>query len=295
MPFPHVLLAILINAVWGGNFVAIRFGLLDLSPIFYAALRFVIMLLLLLPWLRWKTGRMKPVLLAAAFGGPLHFGAVFLGTALLDHATSASLLTQLSIPITMLLAVLMLHERIGRWRIIGMALSFVGVAILSFDPHLFGHLDGVAVMLFSQFAYALSAIYMRKVKEMTILEMQAWIAAVSAPGLVFMSFLFESGQAAQLVNISGTGVAALAFTIVGASIIGHGGAYFLYQRHPVSSIMPFLLLTPVFAALGGVLMLGEELTPRLVIGGLVISAGVGLVIFRERLRQRRPQGEEGAS
>lgn len=287
MPLPHILLAILINAAWGGNFVAIRFGLQDLSPIFYAALRFAIMVLLLLPFLKWKPGRMKPVLLAAAFGGPFHFGGVFLGTALMDHASSASILTQMSIPMTMVLAVFMLNERIGKWRILGLCLSFVGVLILSFDPHMFGHLDGVAVMLWSQFAYSLSAIFMRRVQGVSMLEMQAWIAAVSAPGLILLSFLFESGQAAELANISGTGIAALAYTIIGASIIGHGGAYFLYQRHPVSSIMPFLLLNPVFATLGAVLMLGEELTPRMIIGGLIISAGVGLVIFRERLRLRR--------
>ncbi|MDA5195066.1 DMT family transporter [Govanella unica] len=284
MPLPHILLAILINVGWGGNFVAIRYGLQDMSPIFFSALRFAILLPFLLPWLKWRSGRMKPVLLAAALGGPMHFSTVFLGTALLGHASSAAFLTQLAVPITMLLAFLFLGERIGKWRIIGMAVSFVGVAVLSFDPHIFGHLDGVAVLLWSQCAYACCAIFMRKVQGFSMLEMQAWMAALSAPGLMALSFLFESGQGAELQGLTATGMGALAYSILGASILGHGGAYFLYQRHPVTAVMPYLLLSPVFATIGGVWLLGEELTLRMIIGGLIISTGVAIVVYRERRR-----------
>lgn len=294
MPLSHILLAIAMTVGWGGNFVAVRFGVQELSPIFLAALRFVILLACLLPWLRWKAGSMKPVLWAAVLGGPSHFAAIFLGTALLDHASSASFLSQLLVPISMIFAVVFLHELIGKWRLLGVGISLVGVLVLSFDPGVFSNLDGAALVIWAQISYAASSIFLRQVRNVSLLEMQAWTAALSAPILLGMSFLFEQDQVAQLQGMTSTGMGALAYSIIGASIVGHGGAYFLYQRHTVTTVMPFLLLIPVFATLGGYLLLEEELTMRMLIGGVIISSGVGLVIFREKRRAEASLGKTGS-
>lgn len=287
MPLSHIFAAILINAGWGGNFVAVRVGGAEVSPIFFAALRFIIMMLILLPWLRWKTGLMKPVLIGALFGGALHFSAIYVGTTMLGHAASASFLSQLVVPFSMLLAVIILKETIGKWRIFGVALSFVGVGILSFDPGIGAHIEGALWIIWAQFSYAVSAICLKKVRGMNVLEMQAWIAALCAPGLLVLSLVFEDNQLAQLDGMTVQGWSALAYTIIVSSIIGHGGVYYLYQRYPVSTVMPFFLLSPVFATVGGVLLLGEELTLRMLLGGIVISGGVGLIVFRDKLRQKK--------
>lgn len=44
--------------------------------------------------------------------------------------------------------------------------------------------------------------------------------------------------------------------------------------------MPFMLLVPVFGVLAGAIVLGEPLSPGLVVGGLVTILGVGTIILR---------------
>lgn len=287
MPLSHIALLLLVNLGWGGNFVAVKVGLAEMGPLFLSAFRFAILLVILLPWLRIKPGQMKGIFWIALAGGPLHFGAIFTGLQMIGGAASAAMLAQLGVPCTILLAMIFLRERVGPWRLLGMVLAFAGVAVMSFDPAVFEHLDGVAVMILSQLAYGVASILMRRLKGVSVFELQAWIALVSAPFLFAASFLFESGHAQQLQDLSWTGIGAIAYTVVGASIIGHGGIYFLYQRHPVSVIAPYLLLAPVFGVLGAVLVLGEVLTARMVIGGLIIFAGVAIVTLRELHRARQ--------
>ncbi len=62
--------------------------------------------------------------------------------------------------------------------------------------------------------------------------------------------------------------------------LGYALWYSLIGRHPVSRIGPFLLLMPVFSVLGGVTLLGESLTLRVAVGGLIVIAGVGVILVR---------------
>lgn len=287
MPFPHLAFLIFIALLWGGNFVAVKIGLTEVSPLFLSALRFMAVLVLLAPWLRIKHGQMKGIFWIALAGGPLHFGAIFVGLHLIGTAASAAMLAQLSVPCAILMAMIFLGERVGVWRLAGIGLAFLGVAVMSFDPAVFRHLDGVAVMVLSQIAYGVAAILMRNLKGVSVFELQAWMALYSAPVLLAASFVFETGQWEQLANLSWTGIGAIAYTVIGASILGHGGVYYLYQRHPVSVITPYLLLTPICGVLAAVLVLGEVLTPRMMMGGVVIFAGVALVTLREQQRARR--------
>lgn len=287
MPLPHLVFLISITILWGGNFVAVKIGLNELSPLLLSTLRFAAVLVLLAPWLRIKPGQMKGIFWVALAGGPLHFAAIFVGLDLIGGAASAAMLAQLSVPCAILLAMIFLRERVGPWRLVGMGLAFLGVAVMSFDPGVFAHLDGVAVMIVSQIAYGVAAILMRGLKGVSVFELQAWMALLSAPVLFVASLIFETGQWQQLANLSWTGVGAITYTVIAASILGHGGIYYLYQRHPVSVITPYLLLTPICGVFAAVFVLGEVLTPRMIMGGIIIFAGVALVTLRERQRAQQ--------
>ena len=58
---------------------------------------------------------------------------------------------------------------------------------------------------------------------------------------------------------------------------GYGIWYSMVRRNPVSRVVPFLLLLPIFSILGGVLFLGESLTLFTAIGGLIIVGGVAII------------------
>lgn len=279
----HIAFLLIINAAWGFNFVPLRISVDELSPLLSAFARMAVVALVLLPWLRWKPGSMHMLLMAALTMGPLHMGSLYFAMHLMDDVSVAAIVTQLSVPLSTLLGVVILGERLGPWRLAGMATSFMGVIILTFDPQVFSYVDGVAVMIVAQIAYAVGAISMRQVRNVGVFEMQAWTAATALPFLGVLSLIFEGGQWQQLTHVSWIAAGSVLYSALLSSVFGHGGIYYLYQRYPVSTVMPICLIGPVFAAIAAILVFNETLTPRMVVGCMVIFTGVALVTIREAM------------
>ena len=53
--------------------------------------------------------------------------------------------------------------------------------------------------------------------------------------------------------------------------------FWLIRNYPATRLASFTLLTPVFGLLLGALLLGEPITPRLVVALLAVAAGIVLV------------------
>jgi len=284
MPPLHILFAVLTTMLWGLNFPVVKLGLTELPPFLFSALRFLGLFVLVMPWLRWRRGRMRPIITVALVLGPLHFGLVFLGMDLIQDGSVAAITAQLSVPFSTLLGFLVLGERIRLWRVVGIALAFAGVMVMMFEPKVFQDWLGVLLLAASAFFYAVSAILLRRGGNFGVFELHGVMAVVSLPMFLGLSYIFESGQGAALAGLSGRGYLMLAYTIVGASVVGHGMSYFLLQRNPVSSVTPYFLLTPIFGVFFSVIVLNETLTMRMIAGALVTFCGIALVTFRERQR-----------
>ena len=126
---------------------------------------------------------------------------------------------------------------------------------------------------------------LRRLKERdSPLVMQAWMAVFGIPFLFLVSLIFESGQVTALLNAPWQAFAALAYTVVAASLIGHSFYYILVQRYEVSLVTAVLLPSPAIGVLGGVALLGEPLTPLIVLGSVMTIAGVFIVLRRNDLR-----------
>lgn len=64
--------------------------------------------------------------------------------------------------------------------------------------------------------------------------------------------------------------------------VGYAMWYHLLGQYPVYQVAPFLLLLPVTTVLGGVLLLDEALTARLLIGGGLAIGGVAVINLLHR-------------
>jgi O-acetylserine/cysteine efflux transporter len=62
---------------------------------------------------------------------------------------------------------------------------------------------------------------------------------------------------------------------------GYGLWFHLIGRHPVSHVMPFLLLLPVTASTGAILLLDEDPTASTLGGAALVLVGVGLILYRQ--------------
>lgn len=288
MSAPHLLLMLLINLTWGLNTVIVKSFVDDIPPLLFAAMRFLVLFLVLLPFLKIHVRKMGAVLATAVTAGFLHFAFFFLSLA---HAPASviSIATQMAVPFTTLMSVMLLSERVGWRRTLAILSAFVGILIIGFDPSMFGYLTGIGLALFGSFIYGFANVAMKRLKGISVFELQAWVAAVSAPALFILSAAFEPDSPRQIVDASAAEWGAVVFTALGASLLGHGGYYYLVQRYDVSIVMPATLLAPMFGILFSILFLGERLTAHLVVGGLFVFGGVFIITVRQSIlaRERR--------
>jgi O-acetylserine/cysteine efflux transporter len=83
------------------------------------------------------------------------------------------------------------------------------------------------------------------------------------------------------------GWTALAYTIFIGGILGFGLWFWLIARCSMSRVAPFGLLLPVFAVMSSVLFLGDRMTPKLIVGGLLAISGVAITQVRSTARPIR--------
>lgn len=271
-----------VNLIWGVNLVAAKLGVGEFPPIFFAALRFVLLALLLLPVLRIFKGQMTTLLQAAIYSGALGFALMYLGFKFAGDISSIAIATQLGIPFSTLLSVWMLGEQIRWRRKLGIGLAFAGVAVISFDPRAIEHVLGLLLVVASQFVIALGLIYIKRLRNISPWQLQAWLGIVSAPGLMLASFALESGQWGAIQNASWVGWCSLLFTATASSLVAHTLMFHLIAKYPVTSVAPLNVLSAIFSVLCGVVFFSDQLTPRIVIGGAVALLGVVIVAMRDK-------------
>ena len=284
-------LALLANTAWAFNFIAGKAGVTQFQPFLFTALRFAILLLLLLPFLRWIPGRMGGVLGIAAVQGVLHFSLIFAGLGASGDIASVAIASQLYVPFSALLAVILLGETLSRRRALGIAAAFGGVLVIGFDPIVFDHLDALLLIVAGAAAMAVATIQMRRLRGVGVFALQAWIALCATPALALLSLLFEQNHWSVISTASGLELAAPVYSAVGASLIGHGIVYYLLGRYPVGVTTPLMLLAPVLAVAFGVLLWGDALSWKLALGGALTLAGIAIInLPASRIRAPSPPG-----
>ena len=267
MSLPHIAMALMISAIWGFSFVASKVGLDHFPPLFFTALRFSLVAILLSPFLKIVKGRMKAIFWIAVTVGVFHFTFLYLGIYAAGGVTAVAITSQLIAPFSVILAVIVLKETIGWRRILGIIMAFSGVMFLGF-------------VAFAGLFMAVGLILMRQIQNVGTMTMQAWIGAISFLPLMLISFTTETGQFDAVMSMGWEAGGALAFVVIVTTIIAHGGWYFLIQRYPISVLTPFGLLAPVFGVIFGVVLFSEPITIRFLIGGTITLVGVGIINMR---------------
>jgi O-acetylserine/cysteine efflux transporter len=278
----HLWQLVMINAIWGFNIVAVKLSADRFPPVFLTFLRFLVVGLVVWPWLRIRRGEIRWLLTAATCSGGLQFALMYSGVALSDSMSSVAIGGQLGVPFATLLSVLLLGERIHWRRWLGIAMAFAGVVLIGFSPEVFSTWTGLLLIVIAAFIGAVGLVAIKRVRDLEPLELQAWLAWGSVPLLLPLSLLLEDGQLASLPTAGVTGWGALLYSALLASLVAHTSYFALIRRYPVSSVAPVTVLTPLFSVYFSVLILGDALDGRMLAGGLLTLSGVTVILVRER-------------
>jgi O-acetylserine/cysteine efflux transporter len=288
MPLSHLLLLLMVCFIWAGNFIISAWAVQYLEPVTYTVVRFAMVFLLIFPLLRPPApGQWRKLIATCWSVGALHFAFLFMALGRSQDVSSVALLMQVYIPISTVFAVMFLGERIG-WRTSsGIALSFSGVLVMGFDPLMLAQLDVLLLVLLSAIALGAGTIMMRQLKDVSVMNFQAWNALFAFLPLTALALWLESPVETVIESVEAFPKvwAAVAYSSIGASIVGHGTFYWLVQRHEVNKLLPVLLLIPVLAVLMGVLFWGDRPGPRLLLGGGLVLSGVLWITLRARWRR----------
>ncbi|GHC10141.1 DMT family transporter [Thermomonas carbonis] len=289
-----LVLVLLICLFWATNFLTSAHALREVPPFLFTAMRMGLLAALLVGFMRVPPRAQWTRLFAVAMlNGVLHFGTSFLALKLAGDLSSPAIVTQVYVPMAVLLAWWVLGERFG-WRTgVGVAISFAGVLVLGFDPMVLAQPAALFVMMGSSLMVAIGTVLMRGLKDVRMVDQQGWTAVLSLLPLLAVSAVFEPGSFVALRDASGIAWGAAIYAAVFSSLLGHGVFYWLVQRHPVATVTPYLLLTPVLAIVLGIVFWGDRPGPALWIGGAMVLGGVLVVALRAGVRQRvLPSAEE---
>ena len=288
MPPVQFLLLALICLVWALNVVvsSVVVDGMGVPPLAYAAMRSIIVMIALLPWLRpipRRVGRVMAVTFAISGGS---FALLFIG--LKDASPSASAVVNLSgAPLTVLFAIMILGERVGWRRGVGIGLTFAGVAVAVASPSGWDSGTGLAFVFASAVLGALGAVMLKRI-ELGAVRLQAWAAAGSTLVLVPLSLMTEQGQGATALAAGWNLVAALGFSALVVSLGGHTLYFGMLQKFDANLIAPLTLMTPIFTIAAGAALTGDRVGFQLLLGAGVAGAGVLVILVRPSAKLFKP-------
>ena len=283
--------------LWGGNPVAVKSILGEISPVMIVLLRFVGISIILLAVMFYQQGRAAlppkkhiPTLILMGFTGVgLNNGLQFTGLQY-STAVNCSLVAAISPAVTALLAVAFLQEKMLRRQWLGIAISFLGVVFLIAHGSLevlqkLSFNRGDMLFLASQISWAVYSVLGRGVmEEMSPMATTAW-AGVAGTFFMLMAALYQGST--LTVQLSQYAWVSMAYMIIGSGILA-----FNWWNAGVSSVGAnrtaiFSNVIPLAGMVLSVAFLHEHISWREIVGGLWIVMGVYLTTCQPSSREQQ--------
>jgi O-acetylserine/cysteine efflux transporter len=284
----HLALAIAVMAVWGTNFVVIKYALAVLPPLTLATLRFTAVLLPMAffvkrPAVSWANLAGYGVLIGAG-----QFGALFVALRADVTPGLASLLMQSQVFFTIGLSMVLTGERVKGYQIAALLLAVAGVGVILM--HTDGSITplGLGLLLVAALGWAGGNMVSRAAGKVEMLGYVVWASLFAIPPLLMLALLVE-GWPAMIAGVRAAGPstwAVIAWQAVGNTMFGYGVWGWLLARYPAATVAPMALMIPVFGMGASALVLGEPLQGWKLGAAALVMSGLALGMLWPRLSAR---------
>jgi drug/metabolite transporter (DMT)-like permease len=279
---------------WGSTYVAIRVMDETVPPLIGAGLRYVVAGTAMYAFLAWRR-RSAPRVTPRELGSLALVGVLLLtgGNGFVSFAerhvpAGLAALVVASVPLWLLLLRWVSRDHPSRATLAGLAVGFVGVALLVFRG---GHEQGVStahllIVVGASMSWALGSWASAR------LPMPADVATGTAAEMLIggvvlgvLGPVLGEHWSAVASHASLRSLLAIAYLALFGSILAFTAYVWLLQHAPISRVSTYAYVNPVVAVLLGAVLLGERITVTTVVGGAVIVAAVAVVIRAERPRE----------
>ena len=271
--------AISVAIIWGMGFVIAKAAMEHFSPILLMALRFTLTALCMIWFFRPDPKLFNKLFWIAFVSAAIQYSLTFTGVSGID-ASTAALLIQLEVPFAILLAAVVLGDKLTIRQGVGVSLAFCGAILIVGEPKLANNMRYVLMVIGGGFAWSLGQIMIKIMGVSGGFSLISSVAVFAAPQLFIASYLLEDNQIDQIITASPAAWAAVVYLGLVMTALGYAMWYRLLGLYDVNMVMPFLLLLPVASVVGGYLFLDEILTTKIAIGGLLALAGVAIITLR---------------
>jgi O-acetylserine/cysteine efflux transporter len=284
--------ALAVVVIWGTNFIAMKFGLRELTPFQLGAGRYVFAVLPLMLLVRPPALARKWLLLYGLFQGVGQFGFLFMSLKVGMSAALASVLMQTQVFFTALFGFALLREAVGPALKRALILAAMGLACFAASYAASGAANtttagGFVLCLGAAAMWAASNIVVRRAQHATpgyeVVPFMVWACIVPIVPFVLLSLAFDpAGTRWDVAALSWKTWIALAYLGWCATILAYALWTGLLKRHAANRVAPFSLGVPLVGVTAGVLLLGETITAWQWAGIALLGAALATVMFGAR-------------
>lgn len=279
-----------VTMIWGGTFVAGRFLADSLSPLFAASLRFLlasVALLLFLLLARIPLARPSPrqwlQLALLGFFGIFFYNLCFFYGLHYINASRASLIVALNPAVIGLASWLLFKERLSRAKVIGIAICIAGASLVIVSRHpqlLTGQADawfGDLLIFGCVLGWGIYSLFSKDLNQ-TLGPVQTVTYSILLGTVMLWVASAVRGEVsvAALISLGPPQWLSLMYLGVLGSALAYIGYYDGLRKIGATRSGVFIALNPLTAVILGALLLGEQLTLTMCLGGGLILAGIFL-------------------
>ena len=249
----------------------------SVPPILMASLRMGLVLLLLIPFWRFKIPAKKYfnslILFSLSMGVMVY---VFMNLSLFYSSIISPIIlgSQLAIPFGILASAFMLNENISKNKWLLIFTSFLGILIIFFDPKLSDNYMGLFFASLMALFFGLAQVYSRQLKELDVSMINASTGLFGFIILMIISFLIEGNVLVNIKLIEIDSWLLISYQAIIVSLCAHLLMFYLYKFYTVGKIFPFYSLFPIFGIALSYVIFNEVPSLLFILGGIIVISSV---------------------
>lgn len=295
-----VLIWLLLCLIWGTTWIFIKIGLQDLPPMAFAASRFILAVVILYAVLRIqkiplpKTSKeWKLIALTGVLQFSINYSLVFWSEVYITSGLAAVLQAMITVFGLILAWIFLPNEQITKRKIVAVAIGIIGVAVIFIDQlkvqSLMAFLGSVGIVIGAYAASQASILVKAKGGAFHPAALVFGQMICGLPLIVIYSLAVEGNPLNY--NWTWRAVGCILYLTIAGTIAAFWLYYWLLGKIESTKAMMISLVTPLIAVLIGWVVVGETLPPQTGIGGLLIIASIGLIVFRRKRIEPQKHGD----